>query len=288
MLQTQPSIIIVFGEMASGKSTVAKELAYQYFHLPEDAFFEGDDVLNLPCLSDLKNKVKNNEPLNHDDINKLVENLIDQIKKKSHGNSSLIVAQALYFDSDRRKIQDALGKENVRFIWVKTPVFKRLTQLFNREYQQYLNDKLYSLKNRFYAIWNGIKSIRTNLIYTLYFEKPAEFFDMYSSWMNYIKGIKSLDPVPAIVIENTGSVSDLLNSFQSLSASSENSSVNTLTSSPETLSVSQSPVPIIKNISNINLSSLSTSGLFKDTSLERVEDNKIEKYSTHSITKSIL
>ena len=40
MLQTQPSIIIVFGEMASGKSTVAKELAYQYFHLPEDAFFE--------------------------------------------------------------------------------------------------------------------------------------------------------------------------------------------------------------------------------------------------------
>ncbi len=226
---TNSKVIIVFGEMASGKSTVAKALAYQHFHLEKDAFFEGDDVLNSQELANLKEKVKINEPLTMQDVERLIDKLIAEIKARSKNHSLLIVSQALYFDRHRKQLQDAFGKDNISFIWVKTPFFTHMYRLFSRELSTYMHDKEATPTNYFYAIWNGIKSIRTYFVYNPYFELPFGFFKNYSSINNSKNKIKAVDGVSSIVINNNGTTRDLIRSFSSLDLLGQNKTSTSMT-----------------------------------------------------------
>lgn len=185
MQRKTPKVIIVFGEMASGKSTAAKELAYRTLKLEKEGFFEGDDVLNLPELKEQKSKVGLNQPLTHSDVEKLVDCLIDEIKKKSTQQSTIVVSQALYLNKHRKKIQSEFGENNTYFIWVKTSFITQNYRLFLRERAAYLLDNTLSttssyftrFQNQIFATWHGVKSIATNIKYSQYFEKPS--IDVY-------------------------------------------------------------------------------------------------------------
>lgn len=221
------------GEMGSGKSTAAKLYNDEVLLLPEECFFEGDTVLQLPELADLKQKVDANEALKEHEVKRLTEAYTREVVRRAKEKPTT-TAQALYFNADCKALEDAFvkefgSKESIAFVWVTTPAPKHYAQLFSREFSKYFTEhssrtesgslvegimnSLTTLKDAFLS---GVRSMKTNMAYSEYFEKPAGYFKDYSSWVNYKKGIKTTDAVEAFKINNSGDTAALLTKLRSL------------------------------------------------------------------------
>lgn len=118
-------VIILFGEMGSGKNywgeKIAKEKGYQ--------FFDGDDVI-LPEMVEYVSKFKF---LTRSMLTAYVEHLVEEIAERAK-NNNVVVAQALYFDEDRLFLARALEEKGyaVSFKWIKVPVWRNIKQIFSR------------------------------------------------------------------------------------------------------------------------------------------------------------
>jgi gluconate kinase len=119
-------IIFLFGEMGGGKNywgeKIAKEKGY--------TFLDGDTL----ALPEMAEKVSQFKPLNRELIEKFVDNMAIEIIEKMDGIDGLVVAQALYMGEDRAFLRLLLGGlgYKVRFVWVKTPFFQNMKQIFSR------------------------------------------------------------------------------------------------------------------------------------------------------------
>ncbi len=208
-----PRVIVVFGTMGTGKSTVAKELT-KHLGLPDDAFLEGDNTLLHPDLADLLAKVKRNEDLTEADVARIVPALIKQMQQKAeekdeNGNEkypTFVVSQALYFNADRRKILDTFGgPENVAFVWIHTPNPIHISNLYNREYAKSLAEtKNPTFTDKLKAFGHGLKALATNVGYSTYFEEPAGEYKLATSVRNLVKFQRGSEPVEAISFPNLG------------------------------------------------------------------------------------
>ncbi len=120
-------IIILFGEMGCGKNywgeRIAKDLGY--------VFYDGD----LAAPPEIVEKVSRFEALNRELILRFVRELCTVIIEKAPATErGLVVAQALYFDQDRKYVSDlltGLGYQ-VTFQWVRPPFWRNLRQIYSR------------------------------------------------------------------------------------------------------------------------------------------------------------
>lgn len=121
-------IIILFGEMGSGKNYWGELLVN---NMPGFTFFDGDTVATPEMIA----KVSKFKPMNRDMIAAYIDVLIEQIEKRAQqSDKGLIVAQALYFDQDRKEIAsyfECLGY-NVSFYLISVPFFQNMRQLLSR------------------------------------------------------------------------------------------------------------------------------------------------------------
>jgi gluconate kinase len=118
-------IIILFGEMGSGKNYHGEKLAKKLGY----TFFDGDIVVT----SEMAEKVSKFKPLSRDIIKNYRRVLAEAIKEKAAQANGLVVAQALYSNQDRYYLHGFLStKNNVKFIWIKTSFFKNLKQIYSR------------------------------------------------------------------------------------------------------------------------------------------------------------
>lgn len=120
------NIIIFFGEMGAGKNYIGERVA-KILDLP---FFDGD----LVATPEMIEKVKTFKPLNRQIVIKFVEHLANEIDARAKKSNGLIVAQALYFDEDRRFLESYLTRlgYKVQLHWVRTTFFRNLKQIFSR------------------------------------------------------------------------------------------------------------------------------------------------------------
>src|ERR1700722_9035692 len=114
------NVIILFGEMGGGKNfwgeRLAKDLGY--------TFFDGDTVVTQEILE----RVQKFKPLNRQMVERYISHLCDEIADRMERPSGLVVAQALYFDEDRKALElflRSLGY-NVRFKWIRPTFWRNL------------------------------------------------------------------------------------------------------------------------------------------------------------------
>lgn len=145
-------IIILFGEMGAGKNYWGERFAQDLDY----TFFDGDDVVTPEMLA----QVVKFKPLTREMIIKYVNHLANEIANRAEQAPGLVVAQALYFDEDRKFLElflRSLGY-NVRFKWIRPPFVRHLKQLYSRP--------------------NGWRWILYWLSFTFWFQKPTHEFDM--------------------------------------------------------------------------------------------------------------
>ena len=121
---------VFFGEMGSGKSWCGR--CYAGWHGYE--FFEGDDVVTRELL-DRSGRFK---PIPRGVIREFVRVLAAETVKRARATQAptLVVAQALYLDEDRRVFAQLLREEGVyvrTWHWVRTPFFKHVRNLLTRK-----------------------------------------------------------------------------------------------------------------------------------------------------------
>jgi gluconate kinase len=125
--QMKKKVIILYGEMGSGKNyqgeRLAKSLGFE--------FFDGD--LALPAY--LVERTRNFKPLTPEMVNDFVYiDLLFAISGKVRRSKGIVVAQALYL----REARDLLGTQlkaagfDVEFRLVKVPFLQNLRQLLSR------------------------------------------------------------------------------------------------------------------------------------------------------------
>lgn len=118
-------VIILFGEMGSGKNywgeKIAKEKDYQ--------FFDGDDVI-LPEMLEYVSRFKF---ITRSMLTAYVEHLAKETAEKAK-TDNVVLAQALYFNEDRLYLAKYLEEQGyaVRFIWVRVPFWRNIRQIFSR------------------------------------------------------------------------------------------------------------------------------------------------------------
>jgi gluconate kinase len=120
-------IIILFGEMGSGKNYHGEKLAKEKGYL----FFDGDDALT----SEMRDRVNKFKPISREMILHFISDLLSVIIEKSNDtDTGLVVSQALYFDEDRTFIEYVLRRMGftVNFKWVKVPFVQNFKQIYSR------------------------------------------------------------------------------------------------------------------------------------------------------------
>ncbi len=120
------NIIVLFGEMGCGKNywgaRVAQEMGY--------VFYDGD----LAAPPEVVEKVSRFKLLDRELILDFVHQLCLVIIDKVPATNGIVVAQALYFDQDRKYIKEELGRlgYHVSFQWVRPPFWRNLKQIYSR------------------------------------------------------------------------------------------------------------------------------------------------------------
>jgi len=112
------NVIILFGEMGGGKNFWGERMAQDLGY----AFFDGDTVVTQEILE----RVQKFKALNREMVERYIDHLCEEIANRIEAAPGLVVAQALYFDEDRKALGlflRSLGY-NVRFKWVR-PTFWR-------------------------------------------------------------------------------------------------------------------------------------------------------------------
>ena len=119
-------VIILFGEMGSGKNYWGSKIAKKKGYL----FVDGDDFI-LPEMLDV---VKRFRPIPEELLNAFVIRLSNEIAELAKSHKGIVLAQALYFNKDRKFVARQLRKQGhtVKFKWVKVPAFRNMKQLFSR------------------------------------------------------------------------------------------------------------------------------------------------------------
>lgn len=98
--------------------------------VPNALFFDGDTV--IPAA--MRERVVNFKPLTREMIEEYIEILIEKIELQAEQCRHLIVAQALYFDEDRKEIKkyfESLGYF-VQMYWVRPSWWKNIRNIFRR------------------------------------------------------------------------------------------------------------------------------------------------------------
>jgi gluconate kinase len=121
---------IFFGEMGCGKSYCAQKYAERH-NFP---FLEGDQFVT----PEMAQRVSNFQSLNERMIDEYMEVLGDAISdrmEKMRDSETLIVAQALYRDQDRKDMKLLLESQGyeVRMWLVKVPLWRNIQNLLTRK-----------------------------------------------------------------------------------------------------------------------------------------------------------
>ena len=119
-------IIFLFGEMGGGKNYWGEKLAKE----KDYAFLDGDTF----ATPEMKEKVSQFKPLNKLMIELFVENMAMEIVDRMANLQGMVVAQAPYMKEDRDFLKMLLGVfgYSVKFIWVNTPFFQNMRQIYSR------------------------------------------------------------------------------------------------------------------------------------------------------------
>jgi gluconate kinase len=119
-------IIILFGEMGAGKNYHGERLAQCKGY----SFYDGD----LSATPEMIEKVSQFKSLSRTIIFHFVNRLCANIIEKASLSNGLVVAQALYFDEDRKYLQYTLSRlgYTVRFKWIKPSLWRNLKQIYSR------------------------------------------------------------------------------------------------------------------------------------------------------------
>lgn len=145
------SIIILFGEMGTGKNYWGEKMADELGY----TFFDGDTVVTQEILE----RVQKFKALNRQMIEKYINRLCEEVADRTDVAPGLVVAQALYFDEDRKTLGlflRSLGY-NVRFKWVRAPFWRNLQQIYSRN--------------------NGLRWVLYWLMNKPWFQKPTHEYD---------------------------------------------------------------------------------------------------------------
>jgi gluconate kinase len=120
-------IIVLFGEMGGGKNYWGERIAAQKgYH-----FYDGDAA--APPI--VVERVMQFKMLRREHIRLFVDVLCEEIVRNTPPDASgMVVAQALYFDEDRKYLAASLQEKgfNVRFQWIRTPFWRNLRQVYSR------------------------------------------------------------------------------------------------------------------------------------------------------------
>lgn len=122
------TITILFGEMGSGKNYWGEYLASR---APNASFFDGDTVVPR----EMAERVSNFRPLTREVVAAYIDILIEEIELRAENTRHLFVAQALYFEQDRKEIKsyfESLGY-CVQLMWVNPPWWRNARQILNRK-----------------------------------------------------------------------------------------------------------------------------------------------------------
>ncbi len=120
-------VIILIGEMGSGKSHVGRLMA-------EDRgfeFIEGDELAGpemAAAIRDLKR-------ITYEMVDDLVERMANLVYSyKLRGFPGVVLSQALYREKHRRNLKFLLERANIEvtFLWVRVPFFQHVRQLLSR------------------------------------------------------------------------------------------------------------------------------------------------------------
>lgn len=136
-------IIILFGEMGCGKNYWGERIAKDRGYI----FFDGDHAAP-PAMVE---KVTRFQLLSREQILHFVRELCIVITEKaSAAESGIVVAQALYFDEDRKYMAETLGNLGYRvtFQWVRPPFWRNIRQIYSRP--QGSRWVLYWLRNKYW------------------------------------------------------------------------------------------------------------------------------------------
>lgn len=120
-------IIILLGEMGCGKNYWGERIAKDRGYI----FFDGDHAAPPGMVK----KVTRFQLLNREQILYFVRELCTiVIEKAATAESGMVVAQALYFDEDRKYMVDMLGNlgYQVTFQWVRPPFWRNMRQIYSR------------------------------------------------------------------------------------------------------------------------------------------------------------
>ena len=121
------NVTILFGEMGGGKNYHGEKMAKWF----GDVFFDGDTVIP----PEMAERVANFKPLTRDMIDSYIDILIDEIDRRAiKSENGLIVAQALYFNQDRKEIKFCLEQLGYRVImcWVRPSFWRNFKQIQSR------------------------------------------------------------------------------------------------------------------------------------------------------------
>lgn len=119
-------IIILFGEMGSGKNYWGAKIAKEKGYL----FVDGDDFI-LPEMLDIVTKFKR---IPEEILDAFVLRLSEEVAALAKVHKGIILAQSLYFNKDREFVANALRKlgHTVSFKWVRVSPLRNIKQLFSR------------------------------------------------------------------------------------------------------------------------------------------------------------
>jgi gluconate kinase len=146
------NIVILFGEMGCGKNywgeRFAQDLGYQ--------FFDGDTA----ATPEMVERVVKFKPITREMIIRFVNHLAEEIADRAEKTTGLVVAQALYFDEDRKFLKlflSSLGY-NVVFKWIRPSFWRNLKQIYSRK--------------------NGLKWALYLILNKPFFQKPTHEYDL--------------------------------------------------------------------------------------------------------------
>lgn len=119
-------VIILFGEMGSGKSHLGRKIADRE-GVP---FVEGDRYLP----EDMRQAVSKFGVVTADMRARLVDQLVKQVTIWTYAVDGIVLAQALYKAEDRERLHDRLRANGfvVEWAWVKPGFWRNLKQLWGR------------------------------------------------------------------------------------------------------------------------------------------------------------
>lgn len=128
-------VLILFGEMGSGKSFRAQRLSERAnARGAEVVYIEGDAYMPNDMYDAVKAFGKVTEGMRHELTNNLIEAIHANLKGKAWG-AQVVVSQALYFEVDRRWMQLRLSELGhvVEWRWVRVGWVRNMRQLLKRK-----------------------------------------------------------------------------------------------------------------------------------------------------------